>query len=155
MASESITERLLQAIETQLGNIVAGSVYHNTVRYVRRVNGAAPAINRFASLEIQIASTDFVREIGFGGEDLYEASMKWRVWAYDSDSTNPQLAASRLEQDVRSAIEQDVSLGDIAKDTQWRSTNVWLFEHQAGLVAAEISFETTYLVQRSDTSLSQ
>lgn len=157
MPKEPVTERIMRRAQTLLSNIGGGDLYHNVVMYVRRVQSSSPTIAVWPTIEIYVVSDLPQREIGYGSEDLYSVKMTWHAVGYVNDTSDSQLAAQRIAQDMRTAVESEQAMQDedgsvMVKDTQWAGTTIGLFDSQEGLAFADVTFETTYLVGRRDTS---
>lgn len=158
MPNDAVTERIMSRAEALLASIGGGYAYHNVVQYVGRVQSSTPTITVWPTIELYMVSDLPDRTIGYGSVDLYNAKLTWHAVGYVNDPSNPQLAASRIAQDIRTAIESEQAMEDLdgsvmVKDTQWIGTTIALMSTVDGAAFADVGFETQYMVQRTDTSV--
>lgn len=150
---ESVTENILDAATAALLNIVAGATYHSTIYdRVSRVNAASQTRKAYPFIELFVAQTLPTSQTGYSSYDMYQSDMTLEVWGWAQNQSDPQGAASRIEQDIRTAMEADQTLGGVVSDVRWTGTTYTIADFKAGDAVAVVGFSILYHVQRQDTS---
>lgn len=152
--STSRVEDILDAVVAALTNIQGPTAtYFTHVRgRVYRINSAAPTVTAYPTLEVFVTDNAPLSQVGYDSYQLYQAVLRLEVWSWVHNNTDPQGECSKIEQDVRTALEADQTLGGEATDVNWTGTRYTLADDKRGVGVAVIAFQIPYFVQRQDTS---
>lgn len=153
MPSNPLGYKILEAVRTALKAIDGSTAYHNNIYdRVSMVQTSSPTINEFPQCHIIAAAESAAKQISYDAAELYEASLDFESWGWDRDTSDPQKAAHLLAMDMRTAIEKDTTLGGLACDVSWISTDYWLSDDKTGVSIAVVKWRALYYVDRQTTS---
>ncbi len=153
MPSASKTETILDAMVAACLNIVAGATYHTSVYdRVSRVNAASQLRKAYPYVEVFAAQARPTSQTAYDSYQLYQSELSAEVWGWAQDQSDPQGAASKIEQDIRTAIESDQTLDGTAVDVRWTGTTYSIPDLKTGVSIAVVTFSILYFVDRQDTS---
>lgn len=153
MPTNSRADQIIDAMILKLQNIVKGSTYHYSIHdRAYRISGTPQTRNAYPWAEVFAASSRPLSQTGYDSYSLYQSELQLEVWGAAQDNSDPQGAAMKIEQDIRTAIEADQTLAGAVEDIRWTGTTYSVADFGTGVGIAVVAFSALYFANRQDTS---